>query len=296
MTIKKESEDKTPAVDIGADWVSFTVIRHRIGNENVMLEDIHDFVDAYFPEFEIEDLPRKKIARSPYKVGYKFGIGGVLMANVLLNHFLIELQGKGCRNLINAGTFNAVAKRILFHAHNITRFDLAVDIECDTDPEEFAKMRGERFKSIGVMESATGKTCYIGSPKSERRVRVYRYYPVHERSHLMRVEFVVRKPGAENALKAYMDAPQKYAADMGNTFGFTHKNWSLESMDKITSWRPERGSASSIKWIREAVIPALERLFDDDIIDESHPIWLEFEKQLPLRVRRKEDGDGEDGA
>jgi len=282
--------------DIAADWLTFTIKKPPFDDKLVAFEAAHSMMLLHFPELKVHHTP-DGISRKPYSGALRLGIGGQVMFGESLNHFCVEIHGKGCRNLEERDEFYSVATRAIKMSLNITRFDLAVDFQTDLDPEEFIERRSARYKSTGVMESETGKTCYVGSPKSTKRARVYRYYPPHERAHLMRVEMVMRKPDAQAALRVYLDtSPEECAAQLGNNFEWGHDMWDLSSRDKIKSWRPDRGKASTLRWLRTQVIPALRTLYDDGVLPDNHPVWREFDGLGPLEltdITHDDDDDGE---
>ena len=262
------------AFDIAADWLSFSLPHAFGGGVQVdKADDVYVHVLQRWPELKITDELRE-VSRPPYKAVFKLAIGGQVLFSELVAHILVEIQGQGCRALEDSGDFYAVATRAVGQAMNITRFDVAVDFETDTDPEVFAKSRGKRWKAFGVMESETGKTAYVGAPKSARRARVYRYTEPHERAHLLRVEMVMKKPRANGAVKAYLNTgPADYAAAAGKAFGWHHPLWDFRSTATIEAWTPDRGSASTLRWIHKAVIPALGRLYETGVLPNEHSIW-----------------------
>lgn len=283
--------DQAP-FDIAADWLSFS-LPHPFGGGDPgdKANDVHGGISARWPELQITDQ-LSEVSRPPYKAVFKLAIGGQVLFSELVPHILVEIQGKGCRALEDSGDFYAVATRAVAAAMNITRFDIAVDFESDMDPEVFAKSRGTRWKAFGIMESETGKTAYVGAPKSARRARVYRYAPPHERSHLLRVEMVMKKPRASGAVVAYLDnGPMAYAAMAGNVFGWQHPLWNFRSDKKIEAWTPERGRASTLRWLHKAVIPSLARLHETGVLPAGHPIWALIAEASPLEVAElPEDG------
>jgi hypothetical protein len=275
--------------DIKADWLSFTLRRPIGGGEGVALESARNIIQYRYPELQLTAEPAR--GRSPYEQALRLGVGGLLFFGATVPHCLNEISGKGCRALEDSGDFYALATRALSNALNITRFDLAVDFETRLDPEEFIAYRSARFKTQSVIQSETGKTCYVGSAAARQRVRVYRYYPPHDRSHLMRVEFVAKKGQAEQALRQYLDTgPEALAAAWGNTFGFDHPLWEFTSRDKVQGWRPETGDANTLRWVRQAVIPALRKLYEEGDITENHTLWDEIAEDLPLEVIREKIG------
>jgi len=281
-----------PAFDIAADWLSWSIVRPICSDPGTAIEGIRDHIQVNYPELELSPNLEDK-ARPPYKAQFQLGIGGVVMFSHLQPHALIEITGRGCRHLENTGDFRALATRVLNRALNITRFDLAVDLETDTMPTAFVKMRNEsRFKAAGEMRSETGITCYIGAPTGRRRARVYRYYPPHDRAHLLRVEMVHKKGLAGQALADYTRLdPVEFAAACGNSYGWNHSDWNFQSDKKITDWRPETGDAGTLKWLNDAVVPALEKLHKSPEFPDDHPIWRLIANNSPLELPTPDEGE-----
>lgn len=273
--------------DIAPDWLSFSMPIAIHPTEAQAFDAVHRALIYTWPELAIPDTLTEK-ARAPYKASIELTNGGRVMFNHLLNHFLIEVSGKGCRHLHDSGQFAQVATRALKSAINITRFDVAVDLQTDTDPEQFATQRSGRFAAHGLMESDTGKTYYVGAPTGRRRARVYRYYPPHDRSHLLRVEMVARKGLAQEALKSWLSsAPEEYASRAGASYGWEHGDWRFDTnAPPIRDWRPETGDANTLRWLMKAVLPAVERMYRDGSLPLGHPFWVRLSTLGPLDWRK----------
>ncbi len=272
------------AFDIACDWLSFSIpVPIGGGGEFEHAQFVNFLIHHQFPEFGIEKMSNTH-RRGVYKDAFRLSIGGLVLFSFLQPHALVEITGKGCRTLENRGEFAATAQHALEQCLNITRFDLAVDFETDLSPGHFTAEKGGRWKAGATDYSETGITEYVGAHKSERRAKVYRYYPPHERAHLLRCEMTyTKKGGAYDAVRDYLELPrEEFAARMGNSFGWSHPVWCFESDEKIKNWRPETGSASTLRWLRKAVIPSLERLYAEGILDENHPLWAEIAEVLPL--------------
>jgi len=102
-------------------------------------------------------------------------------------HVFVELAGQSCDWLRAAGFMRSVVAGTF---ERVSRIDCAIDLHTTTTPEVFVGAgHAERFKdSLGNIKSSTGHTFYVGSRKSDRCARVYRYAPPHPRSHLLRCE------------------------------------------------------------------------------------------------------------
>lgn len=135
-------------------------------------------------------LWQDKGGRSGYAISSAHEIG----ARVFFGHEkappLIELPGAACDMTHQAGELLPFLAR---NTEGVTRIDLAADLEHDITPFDFvAAGRSARQRSLSRVDSDKGQTVYIGSPKSDRRLRVYRYAPPHPRARFIRVECMLR--------------------------------------------------------------------------------------------------------
>lgn len=125
-------------------------------------------------------------------------------------HVFVECSGQACDWLRAAGQFNA----LVMSTHlRVSRIDAAIDICTTTTPADFlACGYAARFsESTGDVRTKTGDTCYVGSRKSERCARVYRYQPPHPRSQFLRVETEFKGKAAK-ALAAILNAEGEIGA------------------------------------------------------------------------------------
>lgn len=175
---------------------------------------------------------------------------------------LYELTGTGCaglHDLDSAGLFISPIR------DRVTRLDIATDIRTSTTPTEFTdSMFHQRFRSKSVITSDTGETVYVGSPKSGRFCRVYRYNPPHPRSVLLRVEFVFRGKLAKSTAVYLLQQTDKQTmvAALGNTFGFSHDDWkpSVETDEKLIAPTSSKDEQDTLMWLYKQVVPAMKRL------------------------------------
>jgi len=189
-------------------------------------------------------------------------------------HLLIEISGQGCAAL-GKKLFNT----IMGVEQLITRIDVAVDVECENSPKEILDSLPEgRWRSTGHIISDTGETVYIGSQKSDRFARVYRYNAPHPRAHYLRYEMVYRRQQAKEIAKSINIVGLKgTAAAAGNSFAWSHGTWFLRSEDSIKAYRPERNKAKTERWFYKQVVPAISRMLREGILTEQ-----ELKKALGL--------------
>lgn len=208
------------------------------------------------------DWQAKERSRAPYQHAYTLEEAGIsIFASPTLTHFCVEVSGQGCERLIELGAMNEVLTAI---HERCTRIDIACDIETEVRPTEFiAQMRHERMRSSGYQKSNTGETCYVGSQKSDRYARVYRYNAPHPRAHLLRVEHVFRRENAKAVAFQCRDMDmEQIAAAAGKAFGWDHNVWDAFS-DFVPDISPvkERGrSGATIYWLVNSAAPAFKKL------------------------------------
>lgn len=188
--------------------------------------------------------------------GFRLGGGGPT------GYFLFDASGRACDSIRDP----ALSRRIVSEIRGLlTRFDYAVDIRTGTLPSEFANTRSHQaFRSVSFIRSDTGETVYVGSRKSDRFARVYRYNPPHPRADLLRVEYVFRRGMAAAAAEQYceQDNDAHFLARLGNTWGWSHKDWNARSRtdERIEAPTVDRHTEDTIAWLYKQVVPAMARV------------------------------------
>jgi len=202
--------------------------------------------------------------RAPYQDCWVMDGGGLrLYSSPTLTHATIEISGEGCEKLIEAGDLRLVIARTM---DRCTRVDIACDIETRTLPADFvAEVKHKRMRASGHYVSSTGETCYVGSQKSERFARVYRYADPHPRSHLLRIEHVFRKDYAKKVAEACVRRNlEDIAAAAGEAFGWSHDDWRVQEVSDvdISVVGTERKANNTIFWLVNSCAPAFLRLVE----------------------------------
>lgn len=156
----------------------------------------------------------------------------MLFGGSQFGNFLYELSGRGC------DTFDTPHERFFALSYlgpHLTRLDIAIDIECDVSPIEFADARTHnRFRSKWTIESDEGQSVYVGSPKSDRYAVVYRYEEPHPRSHLLRIEHRFRRELAKETAAAYCDEHADefgFVTSVGLSWGWEHEAWAYRDAE-----------------------------------------------------------------
>jgi DNA relaxase NicK len=224
------------------------------------------------------DWEKQERSRAPYTDAWVQYEGGItLFASPNLTHACVEISGQGCERLISS---NHLQEVLGCCKERITRVDIATDIETSTQPTEFVTIVShERMRANGTQNSETGQTCYVGSKKSDRYARVYRYYKPHPRSHLLRIEHVFRRKYAKAVVSQILDTSLEAVAEAaGKAFGWAHSDWDIQSLQQadISIVAPERGQRSTVTWLVRSVAPAIRRLIADGTIRDPQQFFATY--------------------
>jgi len=215
-------------------------------------------------------VTKKEKSRAPYTDCWTFGEGWItLFASPNLNHATVEISGRGCELLISHGFLDALLAKTY---DRVTRIDIASDIETTTSPIQFTGvMSHERMRANGYQKSETGETCYVGSQKSDRYARVYRYADPHPRAHLLRVEHVFRKDYAKQVSWQCVGGDlEAVALSAGRAMGWKHGDWQPSSSDpvNISVVRESRVTGKTVHWLVTSCASAFKRLCADGTIKD----------------------------
>lgn len=239
------------------DWLSVSVPGdgvHR--SQRSILPRIRDIVHEYTGE-DLDDEPTNGRAFQQFRIPGD----GVTAFYSLQGDVTIEISGMGCERLHRQSNLWAVVDRAVQSA-KITRFDHATDILTPTAPKAFALKRSNNaHKTYSHAVSESGETYYVGSRKSDRFCRVYRYNPPHPRSDLLRIEHVFRRAYAHSVAKDWLKiGDDEFAARAGKIYGWEHETWTPDTETKLSYTRPSRGNVNTILWLYSSVAPAVAKL------------------------------------
>jgi len=217
-------------------------------------------------------------SRAPYTDAWSIQNGFItLFASPNLTHCCVEISGQGCEALISKDLLHKVLKLC---ADRVTRIDVASDIETLIRPEEFViKVDHERMRTSGHVVSDTGETCYVGSQKSDRYARVYRYNEPHPRSHLLRIEHVFRREYAKVvAHEITQVGVESVAAAAGKAFGWSHPVWDIveTSTVDLSVIKAEPTMGGTVFWLIKSVAPAFKKLVARGIIPDPEKFLRDY--------------------
>lgn len=262
-------------MDGHVDWLTWTMKPHR-QPENIQevyhlarraLRSLSDEHDSFaFNGQGFDRAPRISnfdlcLARDDN--GFRIGGAGPT------GYMLFDATGRAC----DAIRERALSRRIVGELGQLlTRFDYAVDIETDTIPSAFVNARSHHaFRSISFIRSDTGETAYVGSRKSDRFVRVYRYFEPHPRAKLLRIEYVFRRQMARTAADEYCKSEDDalFLSRLGNTYGWSHPDYEPNEItdERLSVPAIERADEDTIAWLYKQVAPAMRRLLASGVLD-----------------------------
>ncbi len=210
------------------------------------------------------------VGRPPYRHALARNDGGFRFYGGGHNKsILFELTGRGCAGLDG---YEVSTGFIQPFAESLTRLDFASDVRSDTLPGMFANKRSHQgFRAVSFIRSGTGETAYVGSAKSDRFARVYRYNKPHPRHELLRIEHVFRRGLAKSAYQTLVDASsfEAFAAQVGNTWGWQHPDWQPGHVtdERVTTPKIDRSDEDTIAWLYKQVAPAVARLWRSGALD-----------------------------
>jgi len=256
------------------DWLSFTCNPLYVGgNQHDLAAAIVDGLCGVIGKrlFNVlfagegEQRPR---SRAPYSFAWAWDKDHVVVyASENLNHFTVEISGQGCERLLES---NHLVELLNMVDERVTRIDIACDIETQIDPPTFvSNISHKRMQASGHQKSASGETCYVGSQKSERYARVYRYNKPHPRAHLLRIEHVFRRDHAKVVARAVVENGVENVADAaGKAFGWSHDVWKQGGGGNvdISVVTAERNAGKTLYWMVNSCAPAFKRLCEDGVI------------------------------
>lgn len=267
------------------DWIAFTVpIEHSLDVQSYQLSigayrALGEFMGPLWDSLVAlsgNDDWELRNGRSPYSQSYYNGHGLTVYVGARSKNVLVEITGRGCEWLRS----NDLMQQVIECAHTrMSRIDVATDIESGVSPTRFvAGGYSSKFRSAGMVTSESGETCYIGSKKSERFCRVYRYAEPHPRAKYLRVEYVFRKKSAKALAESLCANDVREVADSASVL----YQWGHELMKEkkgkldMKVYRPERPSGKTLRWIISQVAPAFKKLVKEGAIENPERFLMEY--------------------
>lgn len=258
------------------DWISFTLpitpTSDDLTANNRAYLAMSEYVEPFANWCYAQDV-KMTGTRRPYCNCIRWGDCAVF-SGVNIDHILIEVSGRGCEALRNAQLLDSLLATV---KATVTRIDIAIDIN-DLKPDEIiANGYSDRFRTHSRIESDTGITHYVGSVKSERYARVYRYNKPHPRSELCRVEIVHRKRYAKILATAIAEQGlMKAGLAALSSYGFQHPSVPTNSESVLETVAIVKGDQKTLRWLIAQCAPAFKRLVRDGTITEPNDFFKRY--------------------
>lgn len=264
------------ATSVLVDWMSFTVPIEGLASVapsfalRKCLSRVRFATTGLLPLSLDAEGFKTYSGRAPYASRWTNGeIGTTILSGPGIGHVLVEIAGRGCAALRDAGRMDDALMSVVSH---LTRLDIAVDMLCETDPRTFTKEHtGDRFQSRSQFQSRTGITSYVGSTKSDRFARVYRYKKPLPRSDTLRAEHVfradwARRVGALVVSKGILAA----ASYCGQVWGWAHSDWDIPASEGLLAAASvlDTRHPNQIRWLLTQVFPCMRKMADEGIIGD----------------------------
>jgi len=205
------------------DYLSYTYYGDE-DNRDHDWHPTHDYLRQHLPPYIETD---GGVSAAPHRLGFEFGIGIDNHTYVWVSKtglILIEHTGAGCDRLEARGLLLGI---IQSRADRVTRIDIATDILTDVRPHAFVSERTpSRLSAHGHVYSKFGETEYIGSRKSERTCKVYRYDGDHPRAKFLRIEYTYKRQDAKIIAHQLWDTSiEQIALASGERYQWQHEAW-----------------------------------------------------------------------
>lgn len=281
-------------MQVKIDWISFTLVTdHEPADTSELALIAEKLLNERNPYVAHTILAGENFSPSFGRTPYKLCLSNTdstirIYGQSHTATILVEMSGKACQRLDD---FTDAWRFVDSVAERLTRIDTAVDIRTDTTPGGFIRSGySKRFKHLGIVQSNTGSTAYVGSPKSDRFARVYRYNSPHPRHKWLRVEYVFRRKLATIAAQVYTDAAgwQDLADRLGVTWGWLHPDYDTSVLDaeKVPSLSAgTKAENESIAWLYNQVAPAMSRLVNSGALDMTAFLEYVYTGIVPDRVK-----------
>lgn len=260
------------------DYIAFSV---SLANRRPKIN--FDQLSDFLPEHCRVATPTR-ISRKPYRVGLRHAGASVFSGGH--DTALIEVSGAGLAQMTaqEIGNYMHTVGNIGVDSEHdfmflrFVRIDLANDYDLDLSPTQILERIGvnTRLSTRASMNSASGKTEYIGSRKSDKFFRVYRYEQPHPRAGFPRIELQSNKRIADNIawdIIKNRDASDLVEVIAGIMNGYMRKTFNSPELiqDMATTLDVQlsgmkKNNADTLRWFYVAVVPALRKLIADNEI------------------------------
>lgn len=209
---------------------------------------------------------------SPYShsISLFHNVTGIRFANIYYSNkgidtVLVQHTGQGCAQIFN------ILPLLDYIQPRLGRLDVAIDVETDERPQAYYDAyKGNLSKAFEV--SPTGETFYLGSRKSDKFMRIYRYNAPHERAHLLRFEIQYKREFARAAAWHILKSGMRdFALSALSEYPLPTQHIVEGSEESFYIARKSQGD--TILWLDKQVRPAILKLVRSGEFDAL--AWIE---------------------
>lgn len=268
------------SVSVGVDFLQYTieVDPRSFGGverqedwqrmENIMHYSLSDWFYMYDEcHWQVGD---NKLSPYSHSITLVHTPSGLRFANVYYSNksvptVLVQHTGQGC------SLIPEIVEFLQFINPRVGRLDIAVDVECDTRPQFYYDAYDGNL-STSFQKSPTGETFYLGSMKSDKYMRIYRYNEPHQRSHLLRFEIQYKREFAraaawnvvQSGLRVFaLSALSEYPLPLDD----------ILQGDEVGFFIARKSAGNTILWLDKQVRPAILKLVRSGEFDAR--AWIE---------------------
>jgi hypothetical protein len=256
-------------MDVKIDWLSISVPSGRLfsrdfDNKGYIINSPEKTREHKLARWVLAQ--RKSMAegkgRAPFSKSYHSSqFGWTYFYSDTLPYSLLEITGVGCEYFAKKGDLLPLIRD---WTDRSTRIDIACDFATETSPTEFAHaMLNGKFASGANMKSETGETVYVGSRKSDRYARIYKYNPPHPRAGILRAEMVCKGDKAQSACAGIVSSGLlAVTRALGEVFIWTHPLWTFDTDETAAdiSVPADTHQGNTERWLLTQVASAIEKL------------------------------------
>lgn len=283
LRLKCKASEAGKAMITKVDYFSYTIATPSPFGE--IGENTREYITkAFISQFPDETVRNRfsgdwslEAAKGFYSARLRHEPTGVALSFGTVNaHIYVELSGKACDCL---ESIDALAPLISLNRAKCSRLDIATDFLTEVDPEQFAAFRNDiRWKYASVINSASGKTVYVGSRTGERMARVYRYNEPHPRAKYLRVECEYKGKAAKAiAEELELSSLEQVCMAANVVFGWKHDIWVSQETPAVkvpySSHSPE--NAATVRWLYGVVATSVSKAISEGLID-----WNDFVSKI----------------
>lgn len=268
------------------DWAAFTLPiayteeKHSEYEFQRRVEKVLEHMCALMPLITVHcaDYLTLVTPQRPYRKGYACPhVGFRINADWKRREALIVFNGKACEMVRAIGTTAIIELLVRVEATG-SRLDFATDITTLVSPADVQEQGwSKKIVSKSYIQSAQGKTLYIGSRSSAAFCRVYKYNPPHPRSDKLRIEFELKKDRARTVAGiAIVDGVETAARSVAARYKFGHAvvlDAFKGHIRQIKTEAHNRSIASTEQWLLTQAAPAFHRLVKEGVIDDPRA-WV----------------------